>query len=226
MLETLTAMEGEKGSDQFLDPFVIVGEDDQPVGTIQDDDAVILFNFRADRMTEISKAFEYEDFTDFDRVRYPKTKFVGMMQYDGDLKLPANYLVDAPSIQNTSGQYLCANNVRTYACSETQKFGHVTFFWNGNKSGYINEDLETFQCIESDKCIFNEKPDMKAREITAAGIEAINSGKYDYIRVNWVPKSSCRTMCWRRAIALLRRTFIVSAVRTSAKRFMVISRNA
>jgi len=184
-VETLTKVEGNEGSDQWLPPFVITGADDKPVGTIEDGDAVITFNFRADRMCQMSQAFEYEEFKMFDRKRYPKVKFVGMMQYDGDVGLPANYLVDAPSITKTSGQWLCKNGVRTYSCSETQKFGHVTFFWNGNRSGYIDENLETYECIDSDKVVFDEKPAMKAREITDAGIKAINSGKFDMIRVNY-----------------------------------------
>jgi len=184
-VNTLTAVEGNEGSDQFLPPFVITDADEKPIGTIEDNDAVVLFNFRADRMVEMSQAFEYEDFKKFDRKRFPKTKFVGMMQYDGDLGLPANYLVDAPSITKVSGEFLCKNGVRTYACSETQKFGHVTFFWNGNRSGYLDENLETYECIDSDKVVFNEKPDMKCNEITTAGIAAIKSGKYDMIRVNY-----------------------------------------
>lgn len=66
----------------------------------------------------------------------------------------------------------------TFACSETQKFGHVTFFWNGNRSGFFDAKLETYVEIPSDKIQFNEKPEMKAKEITAAGIEALKSGKY------------------------------------------------
>lgn len=71
-------------------------------------------------------------------------KFVGMMQYDGDLLLPANYLVPPPEIHKTSGEYLVHNGISTFACSETQKFGHVTFFWNGNRSGYFDSKLETY----------------------------------------------------------------------------------
>ena len=107
---------------------------------------MVLFNFRSDRMVELSKAFEYTEegkFTSFDRERVPKTKFVGMMQYDGDLHLPAHYLVPPPAIAKTSGEWLAHNGQRTFACSETQKFGHVTFFWNGNRSGYFNDKLET-----------------------------------------------------------------------------------
>jgi 2,3-bisphosphoglycerate-independent phosphoglycerate mutase len=71
-------------------------------------------------------------------------KFVGMMQYDGDLLLPANYLVPPPEIHKTSGEFLVHNGISTFACSETQKFGHVTFFWNGNRSGYFDSNLETY----------------------------------------------------------------------------------
>ena len=104
----------------------------------------------------------YADFAHFDRVRVPQNlKFVGLMQYDGDLKLPTNYLVSPPAISCTSGEYLAKNGLRTFACSETQKFGHVTFFWNGNRSGYFDEALETYVEIPSDNCTFNEKPLMK-----------------------------------------------------------------
>lgn len=172
-------------SDQWLDPFVIVDDAGKPVGTVEDGDAVVLTNFRADRVIEISKAFEYADFTAFDRVRWPKTRFVGMMQYDGDLKLPARYLVPPPAITRVSGELLAASGVSTFACSETQKFGHVTFFWNGNRSGYFNESLETYVEIPSDAVPFNEAPDMKAREITEAGKEAILSKKFKMIRINY-----------------------------------------
>lgn len=184
-LKTLRGGEATPVTDQWLPPFVIVGDDDKPVGTIEDGDAVVLFNFRADRMVEISKAFEYEEFSAFDRKRFPKTLFVGMIQYDGDLKLPTNFLVPPPAINHVSGQYLAANGISTFACSETQKFGHVTFFWNGNRSGYFSEELETFVEIPSDNCPFNEAPDMKAYEITEAGKEALLSKKFDMVRMNY-----------------------------------------
>ena len=183
--EALTELKKDGATDQYVAPFVIVGDDGEAVGTIQDDDAVVICNFRADRVVEISKAFEYADFDSFDRVRFPKTKFVGLMQYDGDLKLPANYLVPPPLIERTSGEWLAKNGLKTFACSETQKFGHVTFFWNGNRSVYFNENLETYVEIPSDNVPFNQAPLMKAREITAAGKEALLSGKYDVVRINY-----------------------------------------
>lgn len=184
-IEALKRLKEGGDSDQYIEPFVIVDNEGKAVGTVEDDDAVVIANFRADRVVEISKAFEYADFTSFDRVRFPKTKFVGLMQYDGDLKLPANYLVPPPLIERTSGECLAANGLKTFACSEAPKFGHVTFFWNGNRSGYFNEELEKYVEIPSDNVPFNQAPLMKAREITAAGKEALLSGKYDVVRVNY-----------------------------------------
>lgn len=177
---------GQPVSDQWLEPFVVVGDDGEtPVGPVNDDDAVVIFNFRADRVIEISKAFEYEDFTAFERVRWPRTRFAGLMQYDGDLKLPKMYLVPPPAISGTSGEFLAKNGLRTFVCSETQKFGHVTFFWNGNRSGYFDESLETYLEIPSDLVPFNQAPEMKAREICEAGKEALRSGRFDQVRINF-----------------------------------------
>ncbi|KAK3271900.1 hypothetical protein CYMTET_19775 [Cymbomonas tetramitiformis] len=184
-VEAVKSLREIKPNDQYLEAFVIVDDSGSPVGAINDGDAVALLNFRADRMVEISKAFEYEDFKEFDRKRWPKTLFVGIMQYDGDLKLPAKYLVPPPSIVKTIGEYMAKNGLKTFACSETQKFGHVTFFWNGNRSGYFDEALETYLEIPSDNVPFNEAPLMKAAEITAAGVEALKSAKYDQVRVNF-----------------------------------------
>jgi len=117
-LDALTKLKeaDPKVNDQFYPPFVIVDKTGAPVGTIEDGDVVVNINFRADRVIQISKAFEYEEFNSFDRVRWPKVKYLGMMQYDGDLKLPSNFLISPPLIENTSGQFLCANGVRTFAC--------------------------------------------------------------------------------------------------------------
>ena len=131
-------------SDQYVDPWVVVDDAGAPVGAVQDGDAVVTFNFRADRMVEIAKALEYADFDAFDRKRWPRIEYAGIMQYDGELKLPKTFLVPPPVIENASEQYLVASGVRIFACSESQKIGHVTFFWNGNRSGYLDPKLETF----------------------------------------------------------------------------------
>lgn len=103
-------------NDQYLPPFVIVDDKAKPVGPILDGDAVVTFNFRADRMVMLAKALEYENFDKFDRVRVPKIHFAGMLQYDGELKLPSKYLVSPPEIGRTSGEYLVRNGIRTFAC--------------------------------------------------------------------------------------------------------------
>ena len=171
--------------DQYLEPFVIVNEAGEPVGRIHDGDAVIVFNFRGDRAIEISQAFENEEFEAFDRGNYPKVFYAGMLQYDGDLLVPKNYLVDPPLIDRTMGEYLAEMGVPSFAISETQKFGHVTYFWNGNRSGYINEEIETYIEIPSDNIPFDEAPAMKAQEITNATIELLRSGNYRYGRINF-----------------------------------------
>jgi 2,3-bisphosphoglycerate-independent phosphoglycerate mutase len=171
-------------TDQYLDSFVIA-EGGQPVGTIQDGDAVIFFNFRGDRAIEISRAFEEPGFRAFDRVRVPDVYFAGMMQYDGDAQIPRQFLVEPPAIDRTVSQYLCAAGVTSFATSETQKFGHVTYFWNGNNSGYIDQQLEQYVEIPSDKIMFDERPWMKSGEITDAVIEAVRSGRFKFIRVNY-----------------------------------------
>ncbi|KAH7833840.1 hypothetical protein Vadar_010267 [Vaccinium darrowii] len=180
-----TLRQDPKANDQYLPPFVIVGEDGKAVGPIVDGDAVVTVNFRADRMTMLAKALEYENFDKFDRVRFPKIRYAGMLEYDGELKLPKRYLVSPPEIERTSGEYLTHNGVRTFACSETVKFGHVTFFWNGNRSGYFNAEMEEYVEIPSDSGItFNEQPKMKALEIAEKARDAILSRKFHQVRVN------------------------------------------
>ncbi len=180
-----TYREETKVIDQDLPPFVIA-ENGNPVGTVQDGDSVVFFNFRGDRAIEISKTFEAgEDFDKFDRVRVPKVFYAGMLEYDGDLHIPSHYLVNPPEISNTMSEYLVNAGVNQFAISETQKYGHVTYFWNGNRSGKFDEELETYMEIPSDVVPFEQRPWMKCAEITDALIEAIQSGKYKYIRCNF-----------------------------------------
>jgi 2,3-bisphosphoglycerate-independent phosphoglycerate mutase len=170
--------------DQDLPGFVIV-DNAQPIGTINDGDSVILFNFRGDRAIEITKAFEQETLTQFNRGPKPNVMYAGMLQYDGDLMIPQSYLVSPPSIKNTLTQYLVSHNINEYAVSETQKFGHVTYFWNGNRSEKFSETLETWEEIKSDVLPFEQRPWMKSGEIVDALINAINTKQYDFLRVNF-----------------------------------------
>ncbi|CAM2006680.1 2,3-bisphosphoglycerate-independent phosphoglycerate mutase [Acanthopleuribacter pedis] len=171
--------------DQDLPGFVI-GDESGPVGAINDGDSVFFFNFRGDRAIEISRAFdEGDDFTHIDRGTKPDVFYAGMMQYDGDLPSPNHYLVGPPNIKHTLTEFLVPEKVTQFAISETQKYGHVTYFWNGNRSGKVDATIETYQEIPSDTIPFDQRPWMKAAEITDALTAAIQSGQHRFLRVNY-----------------------------------------
>jgi 2,3-bisphosphoglycerate-independent phosphoglycerate mutase len=170
--------------DQDLPPFVI-GKDGGPVGPICDNDSVVFYNFRGDRAIEITRAFTEDEFDAFDRVRFPRVVYAGMLQYDGDLKLPDRFLVPPPAIQHTMGEYLAAAGVTQLAISETQKYGHVTYFWNGNRSGKFDDQLETYIEIPSDVVACEQRPWMKSAEITDELIRQLKTQQYRMARVNY-----------------------------------------
>jgi 2,3-bisphosphoglycerate-independent phosphoglycerate mutase len=185
-----TAYAESDAGDQYLGEFVVVDDDGEPVGEIVDGDGVIFFNFRGDRAIEISRSLEEPDFGVFDRTRsdgraHPSVCFAGMLQYDGDALVPKQYLVAPPAIDRVMGQFLCAEGVRSFAISETQKYGHVTYFWNGNRSGFIDESLETYVEIPSDNVEFDTTPAMKVPEITDETIDLIRSGDFRFGRLNF-----------------------------------------
>ena len=172
-------------SDQYLPEFVITDERGQPVGPIHDGDGVVFFNFRGDRAIEMSRAFCEPDLPYFDRVRRPNVFYAGMMLYDGDLAIPKYYLVAPPEIDHTLSEFFVSRKLRQFACSETQKFGHVTYFWNGNRSDYVDRASEEYLEIPSDEGIsFDQRPWMKAAEITDATAARMRRGSFDVGRIN------------------------------------------
>lgn len=181
----LTLREETPGvTDQNLPAFVI-GDDAGPLAPIVDGDAVVLWNFRGDRAVEISRAFDDEVLPHFDRGVRPNVFFAGMMEYDGDLHLPRHYLVPPPAIADTMGERLAGAGVTQLAISETQKYGHVTYFWNGNKSGMFDPKTETYVEIPSDNVPFDQRPWMKAAEITDRLIAELRTGRHRFARVNY-----------------------------------------
>jgi 2,3-bisphosphoglycerate-independent phosphoglycerate mutase len=166
--------------DQDLPPFVV-----SPAAPIADGDAVVMFNFRGDRAIEISRAFDDPELPAFDRVRRPSVLYAGMMEYDGDLHLPKHYLVSPPEIERPMGELLAETHVSQLAISETQKYGHVTYFWNGNRSGMFDSETETYVEIRSDNVPFDQRPWMKAAEITDALTAELRTGKHRFARVNY-----------------------------------------
>ena len=183
--EAIETFRAETGCiDQDLPAFV-VARDGEPVAKIANGDSVILFNVRGDRAIEISKAFDCDECPEFDRGPKPDVVYAGMLQYDGDLDIPENYLVQPPVITNTLTEVLCEAGIHEYAVSETQKYGHVTYFWNGNRSGKVNEDLEVYEEIPSDVIPFEQAPAMKSKEITEKLVDAMASGKFQFLRCNY-----------------------------------------
>jgi 2,3-bisphosphoglycerate-independent phosphoglycerate mutase len=166
--------------DQDLPAFVV-----EPRTPMADGDAVVMFNFRGDRAIEISRAFDDDDFTKFDRVRRPDVLYTGMMEYDGDLHIPKHFLVEPPAIDRPMGELLAGAHVSQLAISETQKYGHVTYFWNGNRSGMFDDGTETYIEIPSDNVSFDQRPWMKAAEITDRLIAELRTGRHRFARVNY-----------------------------------------
>ncbi len=183
-LETLRA-ENPGVGDQNLPPFVVVDTNGDPVGRIEDGDSVVFFNFRGDRAIEISRAFTETDFHEFDRGPLPDVEYAGMMEYDGDLKIPPRYLVSPPAISRTVSEYLVQNGVTQLATAETQKFGHVTYFWNGNNSEPFDRHLEEWVEIPSADIPFDQQPQMKARDVADVVLTALGARTPRFIRANF-----------------------------------------
>ena len=173
-----------KIQDQYLPPFVIVDEKNEPVGKVEKGDSFIYYDFRADRAIEIAQAFTYYDFPHFDRGNNYSPDdicFAGMTEYNSDTHVPALTLVPPIKIENALNVFLGKNNIPQLAVSETVKFGHITYYFNGNS--YEKAEGEDHIKIESDTLPFDTRPWMKAAEITDAVLD--NLEKYKFIRINY-----------------------------------------
>ncbi len=174
-------------SDQYLPSFVIIDENNNPVGKMEDGDGVIYFNFRGDRAIQISRAFdEGTEFNDFEKKCNPNVLYYGLLQYDEKKKIPKQFFINPPFIKDPFTFYLCNEQIKQFAIAETHKYGHVTYFFNGNREGYINSNFEKYVEIKSDPSeMIKDNPKMKAYEVKEEVIKAINSNEYKFIRVNF-----------------------------------------
>ncbi len=176
--------------DQDIPGFVLVDEADRPLGTIEDGDAVVMVNFRGDRAIEITEAFCLEDFSGFDRGgvngKGPDVVYAGMMVYDEDRNLPELQLMGPTKVANPFGRRLLRMGVKQFRLTETQKYPHVTFFFNGGYREPLDASMEDYILIPSDKGItFSDKPQMKAMEIADKAVELIASGGYGFGLINF-----------------------------------------
>jgi 2,3-bisphosphoglycerate-independent phosphoglycerate mutase len=173
-------------SDQYLPPFTVVDRDGRPIGPIEDGDAVLLFNFRGDRSIELAEALtEGGDFGHFDRGRVPHVAFASMVQYDTERGFPERFLVRPEQVPRTISELLTEAGVSQFACAETQKFGHVTYFWNGNRAESFDARLEDYLEIPSDRGPFEQHPEMKSAETAEAIVHALDMRRYSFLRANF-----------------------------------------
>ncbi|MDL2260811.1 2,3-bisphosphoglycerate-independent phosphoglycerate mutase [Methanimicrococcus sp. OttesenSCG-928-J09] len=174
----------EKGeTDEFVKPIVLTDETGKRIAAIEDGDSVIFFNFRPDRARQLTYTFTEQDSKiGFERKFFPKVYFVCMTQYDEELKVPIAY--PPKDLKNTIGEYLAANGRNQLRIAETEKYAHVTFFFNGGvEEPNVNEDRVL---ISSPKvATYDLKPEMSAFEVTDALIEKIDENKYDFIVLNF-----------------------------------------
>lgn len=188
MIEGITTLRSETPGliDQDMDSFIILDDDGKPKATIQDGDAVLMMNFRGDRAIEITEAFVLDDFKGFERETYPNITFAGMMVYDEDRNLPELQLMGPTKVDYPLGRYLVDQKIKQFRLTETQKYPHVTFFFNGGYRKPLDASLEDYILIDSDKGIsFADKPEMKAAEIANKAVELVLSGEYGFGLINF-----------------------------------------
>lgn len=171
--------------DQDCPPFNIKNSKGD-VPTINDGDSVIFMNFRADRAVEISRAFDEEGFSEFNIENRPDVYFAGMMVYDEDSNLPENRIIGSAEVKNPFGRRILNLGLKQFRLAETQKYAHVTFFFNGGYRNPLDPKLETYKLIDSDKIdSFADAPEMKAPEIADQAVAFLSEGTYDYGLINF-----------------------------------------
>ncbi|NQU63773.1 MAG: 2,3-bisphosphoglycerate-independent phosphoglycerate mutase [SAR324 cluster bacterium] len=171
--------------DQDCPPFNIIDKNGK-VPTIKDGDAVICMNFRADRATELTQAFTEKNFNSFDIDHRPDIYYAGMMVYDEDRNMPENRIMVGPSVPEPFGKRILELGLNQFRLAETQKYAHVTFFFNGGYRNPLDPKKEIYHLINSDKIdSFAQAPKMKALEIAAQAAAFIQSGTFDFGLINF-----------------------------------------
>jgi len=188
MIEAITALRATNPDliDQDMDSFIILDDAGHPKAVIENGDAVLMMNFRGDRAIEITEAFEEKDFSGFEREKTPDVLYAGMMVYDEDKNLPELQLMGPTNVDYPLGKYLVDKKIKQFRLTETQKFPHVTFFFNGGYRAPLDDTLEDYILIDSDKGVsFANKPEMKAAEIADKAVALIESGEYGFGLINF-----------------------------------------
>ena len=172
----------EEVTDEFVLPTVIM-KDDVPVATIQDGDSIVFFNFRPDRAREITRTFCDDEFTGFERGERIHTTYVCFTEYDVTIENKSVAFVKT-EITNTFGEFLAKNGLKQARIAETEKYAHVTFFFNGGVEE-PNEGEDRILVKSPKVATYDLKPEMSAYEVSDKLVEAIKSDKYDVIIINF-----------------------------------------
>ncbi|MCL2445039.1 2,3-bisphosphoglycerate-independent phosphoglycerate mutase [Candidatus Saccharibacteria bacterium] len=177
--------ENAEVDDQWLPEFTVVDESGAPVGKMEDGDTVIFWNFRADRAIQFSEMMTSEEFPYFERGEVPKVFYAGMVEYDQERKIPAHTLVEPVSVDGVLAEFEVENGLRRFVASESIKFGHVTFYYNGNKKGKFSEEMEEYVDLPNKTGEPWKSPWMRSDELTDILVEKIKSGEFQSILVNY-----------------------------------------
>ncbi len=170
-------------TDEFIEAGVVVDENDQPIGNVREKDAIIFFNYREDRAREITKAFTLPGFQNFERPKFPDIHFVTMTEYERDLPV-SGVMFPPEKVLNCLGEIISEAGKKQLRIAETEKYAHVTYFFNGGKErAYPGEDRLLIPSPTVSK--FDEVPEMSSGEITETLIHTVSEGKYDFILVNY-----------------------------------------
>ena len=175
---------GRGETDEFVQPVVVVGKNGRPVGTVTDGDGIIFFNFRADRAREITRALTEKGFDGFQRRVVPELSgYTTMTLYDEGFDLPMAF--GPVHLENILGEVLSHRKLRQLRIAETEKYAHVTYFFNGGEeTPFENED----RCLipsPREVATYDQKPEMSAYQVADEVVSRLDAGKYDFIVVNF-----------------------------------------
>ncbi|UCE47021.1 MAG: 2,3-bisphosphoglycerate-independent phosphoglycerate mutase, partial [Phycisphaerales bacterium] len=181
--EAVSRSYADEVTDEFIVPTCIVNDQNEPIATIDDGDGVVFFNFRGDRPREITRALVEPDFSGFARIAKPDIHFVCMTEYDATIPAPVAF-PKLPKMKNILGAYWSSLGLKQFRCAETEKYAHVTFFFNDyTEKPFPGEDR---QIVPSPRVrTYDLKPEMSAYEVTDVVLERLDSNQYDVIVVNF-----------------------------------------
>jgi 2,3-bisphosphoglycerate-independent phosphoglycerate mutase len=171
-------------TDEFVKPTVVVNGAGEPRGRVRDGDAVVFFNFRADRAREITRAFAQEGFHEFDVRERPRLSYYACMtEYDRTFGLPVAFAPDQPT--EIFPEVVARAGIAQLRCAETEKYAHVTFFFNGGREVQFDKEDRILVPSPRDVKTYDQKPEMSAREVTDKLVQAIDSRRYGFVVVNF-----------------------------------------